>query len=101
MGELKVALDLSGFDVRLALSCGLCDGWSCIKHIRTSGWCLLPRQECKAKYRCPDCNRIVDDARLMSMRRMMQSQMQRSQHMGSVDAQVLAMLLHNSTDVLA
>ncbi len=37
----------------------------------------------------------------MSMQQMMQSQMQRSQHTGSVDAQVLAMLLHNSTDVLA
>ena len=62
---------------------------------------LLPRQECKAKYRFPDCNRIFVDARLMSMQRMMQSQMQRSQHMGSVDAQFLVMPLHNSTDVLA
>lgn len=44
-----------------------------------SGWRLLPSQECKAEYRCPECDRIFVDARLMSMQQLIQSQMQRSQ----------------------
>ena len=50
---------------------------------------------------------IFADARprLLSMQQMMQSQIHRSQHTGSVDTQVTVMPLHNmlpcSTDVLA